>query len=345
MSKETTHGGPTPRDAPPSTVPNSVPGVDRRSILEGTLRQPRRLGAPTLLALWRRRAPSASGGASAKAGPVSFGFNEAKAPVPPTSGSRAWPTPMPRVHRHGHGQHRRPQHVPGEHQHLSPGQRRTTSSRWFAGYRMALLRGERPHSDVSDVWPITGLTDGFKNPRRRRRQAVLRAVVLLPVGGLLPQERLGGEGLATGPEDARRAQDRSAQQMQKDEPDADRLRRQGRLGGDGHLRHAQHADQRVPVPHRPHGGQGRLGRPQGARRSSRPGGRACSRSTSPNSLGRTWQEAAQARPGQEGRHVPARPVRDAGGSTANLRRHRLLHVPGDRLDDRPTRSTRRSTAS
>ena len=44
-------------------------------------------------------------------------------------------------------------------------------------------------------------------------------------------------------------------QMQTDGLHADLLRRQGRLAGDGHVRHPQHAHERLPVPRRPDGAQ------------------------------------------------------------------------------------------
>ena len=41
--------------------------------------------------------------------------------------------------------------------------------------------------------------------------------------------------------------------------------RQGRLAGHGHVRHPQHAHQRLPVPRRPDGRQGEVDRPEGHR--------------------------------------------------------------------------------
>ena len=58
-------------------------------------------------------------------------------------------------------------------------------------------------------------------------------------------------------------------------PRPDRLRRQGRLAGDGHLRHPQHADQRLRLPHQPDGRQGGVGGRQGQGRSSTPGPACC----------------------------------------------------------------------
>ena len=78
--------GPAPRAQHlANVVPNSVRGVDRRSILRGSMGAAALLGVPTLLsACGDDAAPAASGGAgaSAKAGPVSFGINEAKGSGP-----------------------------------------------------------------------------------------------------------------------------------------------------------------------------------------------------------------------------------------------------------------------
>ena len=63
-------------------------------------------------------------------------------------------------------------------------------------------------------------------------------------------------------------------------PHPDRLRRQGRLAGDGHLRPAQPAHQRLRLPRQPDGRQGGLGRRRRSRRSSTPG-TACCPSTRP----------------------------------------------------------------
>ena len=100
--------------------------------------------------------------------------------------------------RAGQGQHGRPQHVPEEHQHLPAGHARTTCFTWFAGYRMqffaaqGLLAPDRRR-----------LGEDRRQLRRRgevavegpRRQVLPRADLQLPVGRLLQQERLRGEGL------------------------------------------------------------------------------------------------------------------------------------------------------
>ena len=71
---------PTSREAQFSnTLPASVRGVDRRSLLRGAIGAGALFGGASLLgACGSDPAPVASGGASAKAGPVSFGINEAK---------------------------------------------------------------------------------------------------------------------------------------------------------------------------------------------------------------------------------------------------------------------------
>ena len=80
--------------------------------------------------------------------------------------------------------------------------------------------------------------------------------------------------------------------MKTDGLDPDRLRRQGRLAGDGHVRPAQHAHERLRVPHRPDGAARSPGPTRRSRRL-RHLGRACCRYHQTGALGRTWQEAAQ----------------------------------------------------
>ena len=129
----------------------------------------------------------------------------------------------------------------------------------------------------SSKYSTPGLQDRL---HRRRRQDVLRPGLQLPVGRPLPEEPVHGEGLHL-PEDARRVQGpRRQDEGRRHRPD--RVRRPGRLAGDGHLRHPQHADERVRLPHRPDGrprevdrpeGQGRLREVEGAA-PLLPGGRA-----------------------------------------------------------------------
>ena len=106
--------------------------------------------------------------------------------------------------RRRQGQHRRPQHVPGADQQLPAGQARR---RVHLVRRLpdAVLRAEGPARRRS----TTSGRRSRRNSRRRckaastgaRRPPVLRADLQLPVGGLLPQERVREERLH-GPEDA-----------------------------------------------------------------------------------------------------------------------------------------------
>ena len=133
---------------------------------------------------------------------------------------------------------------------------------WFAGYRMRFF--------APRAWPATSPTSGAtqrdgrraqEGLHRRRRQAVLHAIDLLPVGAVLPQERLGGEGIHRA-QDPRRAQG-PRREDEEGRPHPDRLRRQGRLARDGHLRPDQHAGQRLRLPHQPDGRRRGMERPRG----------------------------------------------------------------------------------
>ena len=80
---------------------------------------------------------------------------------------------------------------------------------WFSGFRMRFFAAQGLATDISDVWAKVG--DNYTRRvqgrlDRRRRQAVLHPDLQLPVGRLLPQERLRGQGLHD-PDDLRRAQD------------------------------------------------------------------------------------------------------------------------------------------
>ena len=131
--------------------------------------------------------------------------------------------------------------------------------------------------------------------------------------------------------------------MKKDGLDPDRVRRQGRLAGDGHLRHPQHAHQRLRLPRQPDGRQGVVGRTPKVKTVFDTWAELLPYHQ-PGSLGRTWQEAAQALVAEEGRHVPARARSSAQQFTGGRpRRPRLLRLPGGRLrarhglDRRPDR--------
>ena len=120
--------------------------------------------------------------------------------------------------------------------------RRTTSSPGSPGFRMRFFAAQGLATDISDVWAKVGAQLQRRlqgRVDRRRRQAVLHPDLPLPVGRLLPQERLRGQGLHD-PDDVRRVQD-ARHEDAGGRPDPDRLRRQGRLARDGHVRHHQPA--------------------------------------------------------------------------------------------------------
>ena len=152
------------------------------------------------------------------------------------------------VGHHGRRQHGRPQHVPGADQQLPPGHARR---------RVHLVR-RLPHAVLRPARPGDRHQRRLGEDRRQllrrvqagldgpRRQAVLHPVLQLPVGDLLQEERLGEERLRAGRE-PRRLQG-ALRADQEGRHDADRVRRQGRLAGDGHVRLHQHAHQRLRLP-------------------------------------------------------------------------------------------------
>ena len=118
------------------------------------------------------------------------------------------------------------------------------------------------------LWHIGGdFSDAYKKARPGRRQAVLRAAAQLPVGGLLPEEPVAGAGLRRHPTTLDEMST-LGEQMKTDGLIPDRVRRQGRLAGDGHLRHPQHAHQRLRLPRQPDGAARSPGRATRSRRSS-----------------------------------------------------------------------------
>ncbi|WP_040883957.1 ABC transporter substrate-binding protein [Janibacter sp. HTCC2649] len=146
------------------TVPASVRGVDRRSLLRGAVGAGALLGVPTLLASCSGDAtPAASGGgASAKAGPVKFGFNEAKGSGPAYErlsaiadayAKKAGVSVSQNAVDHNTFQESISTYLQG-----TPDDVFT----WFAGYRMSQFAENGQIADVSDVWPIEGMSDAFK---------------------------------------------------------------------------------------------------------------------------------------------------------------------------------------
>ena len=123
------------------------------------------LGVPTVLAACGGgSSPSTSGsaGVSAKAGPVSFGINEAKGSGPAYERLQG----MADAYAKKTGSavtvnavdHNTFQESINTYLQGTPDDVFT----WFAGYRMAQFAENGLISDVSSVWPIDGMTDAFK---------------------------------------------------------------------------------------------------------------------------------------------------------------------------------------
>ena len=192
-------------------VPSSSAGMSRRPLLRGALGAGALLAAPPLLASCSSAVrPEAAAGRPAPAtGTVTLGSNQSDA-VPKAAvavGHGRLPEGQQRPDRED--QHDRPQHVPGEHQQLPAGRSRTTCSRGSPATGCGSSPPRTWPATSRDVWGnLTGMSDALQEGvHRRRRQAVLRPVDLLPVGDLLPEVRLVAEKGYTAAEDARRAED------------------------------------------------------------------------------------------------------------------------------------------
>ncbi len=165
---------------------------------------------------------------------------------------------------------------------------------WFSGFRMRAFVVQNLFTPIDDVWADRSAPT---TPRASRppAQATTAKMYMVPFDTYAwtvyyRPERLGGQGLQD-PDDPRRDED----PRREDEhgwPRADRPWRQGRLAGDGPLRHHQPARERLPVPCRPDGRQAEVDRREGQARSS-PFGRPSCPSTRPAAAGRIWQDAAK----------------------------------------------------
>ena len=154
---------PAPREAHlPSTVPASVLGVDRRTLLRGAFGAGALLGVPTLLgACGDDPSPAASGGGG-QAGPVKFGMNEAKDSGPAYERLQA----MADAYAKKTGAQVSPNAVDHNtfQESINTYLQGTPDDvfTWFAGYRMSQFAENGLISDVSDVWPIDGMGEAFK---------------------------------------------------------------------------------------------------------------------------------------------------------------------------------------
>ncbi len=264
---------------------------------------------------------------------VSFGSN-ASDPVPKAAYAQVFKAFTKASGHEREGQHRRPQHVPDPDQLVPAG---PAAGRLHLVRRLphAVLRPEEParadrrRVGLAQAELLAGPAGGLEGPRRA---LLLRADLQLPVGRLLPQERVRGQGLQ-GPEDLGRLPGAGqADEGRRHHPAG--LHRQGRLARDGDVRHPQHADQRLRLPHPPDERQGVLGQPEGQGRLQ-----PLARAAAVLLERRARADLAGRRPAadpQAGRHDAARLVpRPAGHGPRRPRGPRLLRLPGDQPDPRP----------
>jgi multiple sugar transport system substrate-binding protein len=160
MARPVTRG---PR--PSLTIPGSVSGVDRRSILRGALGTGALLAASGALAACSSDSSSPSTGSSSgagKPGNVKFGINEAKGSGPAYDRLAAIAAAYTQktgaqvslnAVDHNTFQESITTYLQG-----SPDDVFT----WFAGYRMAQFAEAGQITDLSDIWPIDGMSDAFK---------------------------------------------------------------------------------------------------------------------------------------------------------------------------------------
>ncbi len=152
---------PAPRDTS-LTVPASFSAVNRRSLLRGALGAGALLTVPGALAACGGDTATSGGGGSAAPGPVKFGMNEAKGSGPAYERLQA----MADAYAQKAGvevsanavDHNTFQESISTYLQGTPDDVFT----WFAGFRMAQFAENGVIADISDVWPIDGLGDAFK---------------------------------------------------------------------------------------------------------------------------------------------------------------------------------------
>ena len=157
---------PAPQRPITTTVPGSVRGVGRRSLLQGAFGAAALLGGSSVLAACGGDDPapgaSGSGGSAPKAANVKFGINEAKGSGPAYERLQG----MADAYAKKEGvqvsvnavDHNTFQESITTYLQGSPDDVFT----WFAGYRMAQFAEAGQIEDISDIWPIDGLSDAFK---------------------------------------------------------------------------------------------------------------------------------------------------------------------------------------
>ena len=192
--------------------------------------------------------------------------------------------------------------------------------------------------DVSDVWPLEGVADSFKAASTGEDGKQYFVPQSYYPWAIFYRKSLFAERGYDGPEDASTSWSTLAEQDEGRRAGAVRVRRQGRLAGDGHVRHPQHARQRLPVPHRPDGRQEVVGErrgQEGLRHLARAAALPPARRARPHLAGGGAGAAAE-----EVRHVPARHVPHRPVPAERPRGHRPVQLPGDRPGHRRRRHRR-----
>ena len=145
-----------------STLPASVRGVNRRTLLRGALGAGALLGAPTLLAACGDDSSGSGSGGEPQVGNVKFGINEAKGSGPAYERLNAMATTYASSQSVEVGvnavDHNTFQESINTYLQGTPDDVFT----WFAGYRMQQFAENGLITDISDVWPIDGIGDAFQ---------------------------------------------------------------------------------------------------------------------------------------------------------------------------------------
>ena len=207
--------GRVPRSARPAVRRRHALG--RRALFKGAVGAGAALRCPRCWPPAAAAASSGSGGRAPATGTVTFGSNQSDAVPKKALRRRDRRASHGEVRAHGQDQHRRPQHVPGEHQQLPAGQpgRRLHLVRRLPD---ALLRRQGLAGDISDVWAKLDAA----SPTRFKTASTgddgkqyFVPIYNYPWAVFYRKSVFAAAGLP-GPEDARRARRRSAKQMKKD---------------------------------------------------------------------------------------------------------------------------------
>ena len=142
-------------------VPPSVRGVDRRTLLRASVGAGALLGLPALAACSSSSSGGAASGGAAATGTVTLGSNQSDA-VP----KAAIQSVMDAFQKANDGltvkvntvDHNTFQENINNYLQGSP----DDVFMWFAGYRMRFFASKGLAGDISDIWPIEGLTDALK---------------------------------------------------------------------------------------------------------------------------------------------------------------------------------------